>query len=110
MISFGFSARHWQQIGAGRPITVHRTLTGDCSREDAGDGSSTGGKGKEPAHVGIIGEPGGIGLNSGSVGSKRVQLSFHPNFIEKPRRLGSESGALVVYESINAKVSRLELP
>jgi transcriptional regulator with XRE-family HTH domain len=25
MISFGFSARHWQQIEAGRPITV-RTL------------------------------------------------------------------------------------
>jgi transcriptional regulator with XRE-family HTH domain len=22
MISFGFSARHWQQIEAGRPITV----------------------------------------------------------------------------------------
>lgn len=25
MISYGFSARHWQQIEAGRPITV-RTL------------------------------------------------------------------------------------
>jgi transcriptional regulator with XRE-family HTH domain len=25
MISFGFSARHWQQIEAGRPITL-RTL------------------------------------------------------------------------------------
>jgi len=30
MISFGFSARHWQQIEAGRPITV-RTLLRICS-------------------------------------------------------------------------------
>ncbi len=29
MISFGFSARHWQQIEAGRPITV-RTLIRIC--------------------------------------------------------------------------------
>ncbi len=29
MISFGFSARHWQQIEAGRPITV-RTLLRIC--------------------------------------------------------------------------------
>jgi DNA-binding Xre family transcriptional regulator len=29
MISFGFSARHWQQIKAGRPITV-RTLLRIC--------------------------------------------------------------------------------
>lgn len=29
MISFGFSARHWQQIEAGRPITV-RTLLKIC--------------------------------------------------------------------------------
>lgn len=26
MISFGFSARHWQQIEAGRPITVTTLL------------------------------------------------------------------------------------
>lgn len=26
MISFGFSARHWQQIEAGRPITVMTLL------------------------------------------------------------------------------------
>jgi hypothetical protein len=26
MISFGFSARHWQQIEAGRPITVSTML------------------------------------------------------------------------------------
>lgn len=26
MISFGFSARHWQQIEAGRPITVRTVL------------------------------------------------------------------------------------
>jgi transcriptional regulator with XRE-family HTH domain len=26
MISFGFSARHWQQIEAGRPITVTTML------------------------------------------------------------------------------------
>jgi hypothetical protein len=26
MISFGFSARHWQQIEAGRPITVTTAL------------------------------------------------------------------------------------
>ncbi|MGO9434758.1 MAG: helix-turn-helix domain-containing protein [Terracidiphilus sp.] len=26
MISFGFSARHWQQIEAGRPITVATLL------------------------------------------------------------------------------------
>ena len=26
MISFGFSARHWQQIEAGRPITVSTLL------------------------------------------------------------------------------------
>lgn len=26
MISFGFSARHWQQIEAGRPITVTKLL------------------------------------------------------------------------------------
>jgi transcriptional regulator with XRE-family HTH domain len=26
MISFGFSARHWQQIEAGRPITVNTLL------------------------------------------------------------------------------------
>ena len=26
MISFGFSARHWQQIQAGRPITVTTLL------------------------------------------------------------------------------------
>ena len=26
MISFGFSARHWQQIEAGRPITVKTLL------------------------------------------------------------------------------------
>jgi transcriptional regulator with XRE-family HTH domain len=30
MISFGFSARHWQQIEAGRPITV-TTLLRICS-------------------------------------------------------------------------------
>ncbi len=30
MISFGFSARHWQQVEAGRPITV-RTLLRICS-------------------------------------------------------------------------------
>ena len=30
MISFGFSARHWQQIEAGSPITV-RTLLRICS-------------------------------------------------------------------------------
>jgi len=29
MIGFGFSARHWQQIEAGRPITV-RTLLRIC--------------------------------------------------------------------------------
>ena len=29
MISFGFSARHWQQIEAGRPITL-RTLLRIC--------------------------------------------------------------------------------
>lgn len=29
MISFGFSARHWQQIEAGRPITV-KTLLRMC--------------------------------------------------------------------------------
>jgi hypothetical protein len=32
MISFGFSARHWQQIEAGRPITV-TTLLRICDRE-----------------------------------------------------------------------------
>jgi len=26
MISYGFSARHWQQIEAGRPITVSTLL------------------------------------------------------------------------------------
>jgi hypothetical protein len=26
MITFGFSARHWQQIEAGRPITVKTLL------------------------------------------------------------------------------------
>jgi len=26
MISFGFSARHWQQIEAGRPVTVSTLL------------------------------------------------------------------------------------
>jgi hypothetical protein len=26
MISFGFSARHWQQIEAGRPITMTTLL------------------------------------------------------------------------------------
>jgi transcriptional regulator with XRE-family HTH domain len=31
MISFGFSARHWQQIEAGRPITV-TTLLRICER------------------------------------------------------------------------------
>jgi transcriptional regulator with XRE-family HTH domain len=30
MISFGFSARHWQQIEAGRPITIS-TLLRICS-------------------------------------------------------------------------------
>jgi transcriptional regulator with XRE-family HTH domain len=30
MIGFGFSARHWQQIEAGRPITV-RTLLRICN-------------------------------------------------------------------------------
>lgn len=30
MISFGFSARHWQQIEAGRPITM-TTLLRICS-------------------------------------------------------------------------------
>jgi len=29
MISFGFSARHWQQIEAGRPITI-KTLLRIC--------------------------------------------------------------------------------
>jgi hypothetical protein len=42
MISFGFSARLWQQIDAGKLITVHRTPTEDCGQEDAGDGSGTG--------------------------------------------------------------------
>jgi transcriptional regulator with XRE-family HTH domain len=26
MISFGFSARHWQQIEAGRPVTMRTAL------------------------------------------------------------------------------------
>jgi transcriptional regulator with XRE-family HTH domain len=26
MISLGFSARHWQQVGAGRPITITTLL------------------------------------------------------------------------------------
>jgi DNA-binding Xre family transcriptional regulator len=30
MISFGFSARHWQQIEAGRPITL-KTLLRICT-------------------------------------------------------------------------------
>ncbi len=30
MISFGFSARHWQQIEAGRPITL-KTLLRICA-------------------------------------------------------------------------------
>ncbi len=29
MISFGFSARHWQQVEAGRPITI-KTLLRAC--------------------------------------------------------------------------------
>jgi transcriptional regulator with XRE-family HTH domain len=33
MISLGFSARHWQQIEAGRPITL-RTLLKICDRFD----------------------------------------------------------------------------
>jgi transcriptional regulator with XRE-family HTH domain len=33
MISLGFSARHWQQIEAGRPITV-RTLLKICDTFD----------------------------------------------------------------------------
>jgi transcriptional regulator with XRE-family HTH domain len=33
MISFGFSARHWQQIEAGRPITV-KTLLRICEAFD----------------------------------------------------------------------------
>jgi transcriptional regulator with XRE-family HTH domain len=33
MISFGFSARHWQQIEAGRPITV-TTLLRICEALD----------------------------------------------------------------------------
>ena len=33
MISFGFSARHWQQIEAGRPITV-KTLLHICKAFD----------------------------------------------------------------------------
>ena len=31
MIAFGFSARHWQQIEAGRPITL-RTLLKICDK------------------------------------------------------------------------------
>lgn len=34
MISFGFSARHWQQIEAGRPITV-TTLLRICEALEA---------------------------------------------------------------------------
>ena len=30
MISYGFSARHWQQIEAGRPITI-KTLLRICA-------------------------------------------------------------------------------
>jgi transcriptional regulator with XRE-family HTH domain len=30
MISYGFSARHWQQVEAGRPITI-RTLLRICA-------------------------------------------------------------------------------
>ena len=33
MISYGFSARHWQQIEAGRPITV-KTLLRICETFD----------------------------------------------------------------------------
>jgi DNA-binding Xre family transcriptional regulator len=33
MISFGFSARHWQQIEAGRPITL-TTLLRICEALD----------------------------------------------------------------------------
>jgi transcriptional regulator with XRE-family HTH domain len=33
MISFGFSARHWQQIEAGRPVTV-KTLLRICDTFD----------------------------------------------------------------------------
>jgi transcriptional regulator with XRE-family HTH domain len=38
MIGYGFSARHWQQIEAGRPITI-RTLLRICEtfRVKAGD-------------------------------------------------------------------------
>ena len=35
MISFGFSARHWQQIEAGRPITL-TTLLRICEALDVG--------------------------------------------------------------------------
>lgn len=35
MISFGFSARHWQQIEAGRPITVS-TLLRICEALEVG--------------------------------------------------------------------------
>jgi transcriptional regulator with XRE-family HTH domain len=31
MIGYGFSARHWQQIEAGRPITI-KTLLRICER------------------------------------------------------------------------------
>jgi transcriptional regulator with XRE-family HTH domain len=33
MITFGFSARHWQRIEAGRPITV-KTLLRICNAFD----------------------------------------------------------------------------
>jgi hypothetical protein len=59
--------------------------------------------------MGIIGESGGIGLNSGLAGSKRVKVSFHPDFVEQPHRLGGKPGVVVVGEGEDANAPSLDL-
>ena len=59
--------------------------------------------------MGIIGESGGIGLNSGLADSKRVKVSFHPDFVEQPHRLGGKPGVVVVGEGEDANAPSLDL-
>ena len=48
-------------------------------------------------------------MNSGSVGSPKAEISFHPEFIEQLNCRRSEPSVMVVYESVNANASFLKL-
>ena len=49
-----------------------------------------------------------IGPASRFVNSKRIQISFYPDFVEEPHRLGSESSVVIVRIGVNGDTSSLD--